>query len=106
MGLFGFFTTSVYPVAYELAVEITYPIGEGTSVGVMLAVTQIFEITFVYLYSYLLDTLGDKISNLTMCGMFAIAVLLVVFFTDYDLKRHKIDVEAKKAETVKIKDIQ
>ncbi|KAF2891257.1 hypothetical protein ILUMI_14916 [Ignelater luminosus] len=96
IGLFGIFAASVYTAGYELATEITYPIPEGTSAGVMSASAQIFGILFVYLYSYLLDTLGDKTSNLTMCGMLGIATLLVVFFIRYDLKRHKVQVEAKK----------
>ncbi|KAF2889639.1 hypothetical protein ILUMI_16534 [Ignelater luminosus] len=98
IGLFGIFVASVYTAGYELAAEITYPIPEGTSAGVMSASAQIFGILFVYLYSYLLDTLGDKISNFTMCGMLGIATLLVVFFIRYDLKRHKVQVEAKEGQ--------
>lgn len=34
-SLFGFFGFSIYPVAMELSVECTYPVGEATSAGLI-----------------------------------------------------------------------
>ncbi|XP_065405859.1 solute carrier family 49 member A3 isoform X2 [Chrysemys picta bellii] len=40
-SLFGFFGFSIYPVAMELAVECSYPVGEGTSTGLIFVSSQI-----------------------------------------------------------------
>lgn len=34
-SIFGFFGFAMYPVAMELAVECSYPVGEGTSTGLI-----------------------------------------------------------------------
>lgn len=34
-SLFGFFGFSIYPVAMELSVECSYPVGEATSAGLI-----------------------------------------------------------------------
>lgn len=34
-AVFGFFGTSFYPVAMELCVECSYPVGEATSTGLI-----------------------------------------------------------------------
>lgn len=34
-SLFGFFGFSIYPVAMELSVECSYPVGEATSAGLV-----------------------------------------------------------------------
>lgn len=34
-SLFGFFGFAIYPIAMELAVECSYPVGEGTSTGLI-----------------------------------------------------------------------
>lgn len=35
VGLFGFFGFAIYPISLELSVEITYPVAEATSSGMM-----------------------------------------------------------------------
>ncbi|NWU90936.1 S49A3 protein, partial [Upupa epops] len=40
-SLFGFFGFATYPIAMELAVECSYPVGEGTSTGLIFVVSQI-----------------------------------------------------------------
>ncbi|KAF4793259.1 Major facilitator superfamily domain-containing protein 7-a [Turdus rufiventris] len=40
-SLFGFFGFAIYPIAMELAVECSYPIGEGTSTGLIFVASQI-----------------------------------------------------------------
>lgn len=34
-SVFGFFGFAIYPIAMELAVECSYPVGEGTSTGLI-----------------------------------------------------------------------
>lgn len=43
-GALGFFMTGYLPVGFEFGVELTYPIGEGTSSGMLNASAQIFGI--------------------------------------------------------------
>ncbi|XP_068928734.1 solute carrier family 49 member A3 isoform X2 [Petaurus breviceps papuanus] len=40
-SLFGFFGFSICPVSFELAVECSYPVGEGTSTGLVFVIGQI-----------------------------------------------------------------
>ncbi|XP_030824459.1 solute carrier family 49 member A3 isoform X2 [Camarhynchus parvulus] len=40
-SLFGFFGFAIYPIAMELAVECSYPVGEGTSTGLIFVASQI-----------------------------------------------------------------
>lgn len=40
-SLLGFFGFSICPVSFELAVECSYPVGEGTSTGLVFVIGQI-----------------------------------------------------------------
>ncbi|KAI1239840.1 hypothetical protein IHE44_0011275 [Lamprotornis superbus] len=40
-SLFGFFGFAIYPIAMELAVECSYPVGEGTSTGLIFVASQV-----------------------------------------------------------------
>uniref|UniRef100_A0ACB8ESD0 Uncharacterized protein n=1 Tax=Sphaerodactylus townsendi TaxID=933632 RepID=A0ACB8ESD0_9SAUR len=48
-SLFGFFGFAIYPVAMELAVECSYPVGEGTSSGLIFVSSQILGVIFMVL---------------------------------------------------------
>ncbi|XP_077201707.1 LOW QUALITY PROTEIN: solute carrier family 49 member A3 [Paroedura picta] len=44
---FGFFGFAIYPVTMELAVECSYPVGEGTSSGLIFVASQILGVIFM-----------------------------------------------------------
>ncbi|XP_075266759.1 solute carrier family 49 member A3 [Opisthocomus hoazin] len=48
-SLFGFFGFAIYPIAMELAVECSYPVGEGTSTGLIFVVSQIEGVVLMIL---------------------------------------------------------
>ncbi|XP_019410760.1 PREDICTED: major facilitator superfamily domain-containing protein 7 [Crocodylus porosus] len=100
-SLFGFFGFSVYPVAMELAVECSFPVGEGTSSGLIFVSGQIQGVIMMKLMQALTVQIpkdpfstcaGDEggtvdwiNSTLGMAGILsAIACFYVIFFhTDY-----------------------
>lgn len=85
---------ALFTVGYELAAELTYPVEEGTSAGILTGIAQFFGIAFTYLYSYLLNVVSDKTANLTMCGILFLALPLAACIR-YDLKRRSVQKEAR-----------
>ncbi|XP_042309268.1 solute carrier family 49 member A3 isoform X1 [Sceloporus undulatus] len=52
-SLFGLFGFAVYPVAMELAVECSYPVGEGTVSGLIFVTSQLLGVLFMLLFQSL-----------------------------------------------------
>ncbi|XP_062985172.1 solute carrier family 49 member A3 [Elgaria multicarinata webbii] len=48
-SLFGFFGFASYPIAMELAVECSYPVGEGTTSGLIFVISQILGVLLMVL---------------------------------------------------------
>uniref|UniRef100_A0A8C2ZW06 Solute carrier family 49 member 3 n=1 Tax=Cyclopterus lumpus TaxID=8103 RepID=A0A8C2ZW06_CYCLU len=65
-SLFGFFGFSIYPVAMELSVECSYPVGEATSAGLLFVSGQIQSVLYIVLLQSLTIRLAD--SPLSTCG--------------------------------------
>ncbi|XP_031722797.1 solute carrier family 49 member A3 [Anarrhichthys ocellatus] len=65
-SLFGFFGFSIYPVAMELAVECSYPVGEATSAGLVFVSGQVQSVIYIVLLQALTKRLAD--SPLSTCG--------------------------------------
>ncbi|NXF92780.1 S49A3 protein, partial [Eubucco bourcierii] len=63
-SLFGFFGFAIYPIAMELAVECSYPVGEGTSTGLIFVASQIEGvILMVLLQALTVRVSGDPSSS-------------------------------------------
>ena len=65
-------TTSFMAVAYEYAVEMTYPLPEGTSAGLMNASSQVDNyVTKIFIFNYALHhksvTVPEKSPCSTLC---------------------------------------
>ena len=43
----GFFMTGYLPIGFEFAAEITYPVPEGTSTGLLNAMAQVLHLEYV-----------------------------------------------------------
>ncbi|NXA56502.1 S49A3 protein, partial [Nothocercus julius] len=100
-SLFGFFGFAIYPIAMELAVECSYPVGEGTSTGLIFVASQVQGVILMILLQALtvrvsedpssacdLNQDGDldwTIPTLLLAGLCsAMACFYVIFFnTDY-----------------------
>ncbi|XP_015676367.1 solute carrier family 49 member A3 [Protobothrops mucrosquamatus] len=52
-SLFGLFGFSMYPIVMELNVECSYPVGEGTSSGIIFVTSQILGVLFILLFQNL-----------------------------------------------------
>ncbi|XP_053735705.1 solute carrier family 49 member A3 [Synchiropus splendidus] len=97
-SLFGFFGFSIYPVAMELSVECSYPVGEATSTGLIFISGQILSVLYMVLLqgltkpiaSSLLSTCGGavlswKVPLLVMSGLcsFFTCFFVIFFHTRY-----------------------
>ncbi|XP_074505141.1 solute carrier family 49 member A3 [Sebastes fasciatus] len=65
-SLFGFFGFSIYPVAMELSVECSYPVGEATSAGLVFVSGQIQSVLYILLLQGLTKRIAD--SPVSTCG--------------------------------------
>ena len=59
--------TGYLPVGFEFAAELTYPEPEGTSAGLLNAMTQVFGVAFTMLYGHLFNLWGDYWANIVLC---------------------------------------
>ncbi|XP_055647379.1 solute carrier family 49 member A3 isoform X3 [Falco biarmicus] len=62
-SLFGFFGFAIYPIAMELAVECSYPVGEGTSTGLIFVASQIEGVILMILLQALTVRVADDPSS-------------------------------------------
>lgn len=100
-SVFGFFGFAIYPIAMELAVECSYPVGEGTSTGLIFVASQIEGVILMILLQALTVRVSEDPSStcaldqdgaldwttpvLVLAGLCsAMACFYVIFFhTDY-----------------------
>ncbi|CAB1325500.1 unnamed protein product [Coregonus sp. 'balchen'] len=59
-SLCGFFGFSIYPVAMELSVECSYPVGEATSAGLIFISGQIQSVIYILLLQGLTKQMADS----------------------------------------------
>uniref|UniRef100_A0A3P9HU67 Solute carrier family 49 member 3 n=1 Tax=Oryzias latipes TaxID=8090 RepID=A0A3P9HU67_ORYLA len=65
-SLFGLFGFSIYPVAMELSVECSYPVGEATSAGLVFVSGQVQSVLYIIVLQALTTRLAD--SPQSTCG--------------------------------------
>ncbi|XP_051276670.1 solute carrier family 49 member A3 [Dicentrarchus labrax] len=65
-SVFGFFGFSIYPVALELAVECSYPVGEATVAGLIFIMGQVQSVLLMIVFQALTKRIAD--SPLSTCG--------------------------------------
>lgn len=78
--------TGYLPVGFEFAAELTYPEPEGTSAGLLNAMTQVFGIAFTSISGFLITEWGDFWSNITLCITLALGTILTMIIPN-DLRR-------------------
>ncbi|XP_053888876.1 solute carrier family 49 member A3 [Malaclemys terrapin pileata] len=102
-SLFGFFGFSIYPVAMELAVECSYPVGEGTSTGLIFVSSQIQGVILMLLLQALTVQISSApfstcdieeggaldwtVPTLVMAGACSVVACFYVIFFHTDYKR-------------------
>uniref|UniRef100_A0A8C4Z8T8 Solute carrier family 49 member 3 n=1 Tax=Gadus morhua TaxID=8049 RepID=A0A8C4Z8T8_GADMO len=112
-SLFGLFGFAIYPVAMELCVECTYPVGEATSTGLIFISGQVQSVVLMVALQALTRPLADspfstcsiggdpalswRVSVLVMAGVFAaLSCLFIIFFNS---PYRRILAEAKAAQS-------
>ncbi|XP_071362736.1 solute carrier family 49 member A3 [Trachinotus anak] len=106
-SLFGFFGFSIYPVAMELSVECSYPVGEATSAGLIFVSGQIQSVLYIILLQALtkrfaespLSTCGDavlswRVPMLVMAGLCSFFTCCFVIFFHTRYRRLEAEEEA------------
>ncbi|XP_028315665.1 solute carrier family 49 member A3 [Gouania willdenowi] len=97
-SVFGFFGFSIYPIAMELSVECSYPVGEATSAGLIFISGQVQSVLYILLLQALtqplteapLETCGDdvlswRVPMMVMAGLcsFFTCAFVLIFHTRY-----------------------
>ncbi|XP_073517802.1 solute carrier family 49 member A3 isoform X2 [Phyllobates terribilis] len=111
-SLLGFFGFAIYPISMELAVECSYPVGEGSSTGLAFISGQVQGLIYMVLFQSLtkpyaaspLSSCGKNqteiydwsIATLVMAGICSIAACIFIIFFHTDYKRLKAELAAEK----------
>ncbi|XP_062405536.1 solute carrier family 49 member A3-like [Sardina pilchardus] len=107
-SLFGLFGFSVYPVAMELTVECSYPVGEATSAGLIFIAGQVLSVVYMITLGALTKQLADsplsvcvdggtlswRVPVLVMAGLFCLGTCVFVCFFRTEYKRLKAEQDA------------
>ncbi|XP_069675406.1 choline/ethanolamine transporter flvcr2a-like [Periplaneta americana] len=86
-GFLGFFMTGYLGIGYEFAAELTYPIAEGTSSGLLNASSEVFGVIFTLVGGEILDAYGDIVTNCTLTALLLAGLAMTLFIQGKDLKR-------------------
>uniref|UniRef100_A0A5K3FP62 MFS domain-containing protein n=2 Tax=Mesocestoides corti TaxID=53468 RepID=A0A5K3FP62_MESCO len=103
MILLGFFQSGFLPLGFEYAAEITYPVDEGLSSGILNTSAHIFGVILTLVATALEGKYGGLSANLFMLVSMALAAIPACFMKD-DLRRQRahekmvIEVEGKSDE--------
>eukprot|EP00049_Salpingoeca_infusionum_P002772 m.59728 g.59728 ORF g.59728 m.59728 type:complete len:500 (+) comp11779_c0_seq1:115-1614(+) len=85
--LLGMFSNSTIPLFYEAAVEVTYPVDEGTGTTVLTSLNNIFCLLYLIMPSIIK---GNVWVNWALFGACLLSFLLMLLFRG-ELKRSNID---------------
>jgi FLVCR family feline leukemia virus subgroup C receptor-related protein len=77
-------------IGFEFAAELTYPIPEGISSGVLMVSSEIFGISFTAGGGELLDNFGDMSANLTFLGLLIVGFVMTTQIDGRDLRRQAV----------------
>ena len=97
-GCIGFFLVSLLPLSFEMSVEITYPVNESTSGGLMILFGNVVALILIVFFSFF-DPLDVMLGVICYFG----AMLLLLFFFKPEYKRLNFEIaNAKHKETLNL----
>ncbi|XP_035665722.1 solute carrier family 49 member A3-like [Branchiostoma floridae] len=67
-GIFGFFGFALYPISMELAIEVTYPVAEATSSGLLIVSGQVWGIVLILITQAIAQPLSAEDTQHASCG--------------------------------------
>lgn len=77
----GFFMTPILPLTLELAVEITYPVGEATVTGMLMVSGQLVGIGLIFLFNWMIDNHYYHESGWVATGLTGFSCAVMLLFT-------------------------
>ena len=94
-SLVGFLIT-IHTNGMDYVCELTYPVGESQSGGIIMSMNQISGIGLTYLGQWCIDSINDKkyITNIITCSALLIS-LITLWFIEDKLLRHEKENEGK-----------
>lgn len=88
IGLFGLVVTPCIPISYEYGVEVTYPVDESTSVGLMNTGAQAFGIVMIGI-GFIFN--NDSFAICFVCVVSLAIAAVCVLLSKEELKRSGVD---------------
>jgi FLVCR family feline leukemia virus subgroup C receptor-related protein len=79
--------TGYLGIGYEFAAELTYPIPEGTSSGLLNASSEVFGVIFTLAGGEILDAYGDMATNCTLTALLLAGLAMTLLIEGTALKR-------------------
>ena len=88
--IFGFFSYPYMTIGLEHAAELTYPVSEGTTSGILLLVGNMYGIILTYIFGAIIEKGRSDIAGYFMVGLYLIG-FVIVSKMEGELKRLKAD---------------
>eukprot|EP00823_Brevimastigomonas_motovehiculus_P003357 TRINITY_DN202_c1_g1_i1.p1 TRINITY_DN202_c1_g1~~TRINITY_DN202_c1_g1_i1.p1 ORF type:complete len:738 (+),score=172.60 TRINITY_DN202_c1_g1_i1:167-2380(+) len=93
-GVTGFFMSAFVPVCMEAAVEVTYPLTEGMTGGILIAAANFFGIWFVLAFSIM----SSQMAIWMFAGLMQLVAIIFLLFFKPQLKRMNLESVGEKEE--------
>lgn len=88
--IFGFFSYPYMTIGLEHAAELTYPVSEGTTSGILLLVGNMYGIILTYIAGEIIEKGRSDIAGYIMVGLYLVGFVIVSIMKG-ELKRLKAD---------------
>uniref|UniRef100_A0A915B322 Choline/ethanolamine transporter FLVCR1 n=1 Tax=Parascaris univalens TaxID=6257 RepID=A0A915B322_PARUN len=75
-ALLGFFMTGYLPIGFEFAAEITFPIAEGTTSGLLNASAQVFGVLMTMVMGHVIHSVNIFVCNISLSAFLLIGAIL------------------------------
>ena len=86
VGILGFFLIPIIMTSFSFCAEMTYPVSEALSQGVMVLFSQIYGTGISYLATYMIEQDYPLIALTFLICQFCVSAAISLFMTE-DLKR-------------------
>ncbi|KAJ9601192.1 hypothetical protein L9F63_000660 [Diploptera punctata] len=96
----GFFMIGFLTIGYEFAAELTYPIPEGTSSGILNFSGEVFGILLTLAEGQVLNYFGDMTTNIALACCLLVGLLLSMLIDGKDLRRQAANTPEKNTTSV------
>jgi FLVCR family feline leukemia virus subgroup C receptor-related protein len=100
-GALGFFMTGYLPIGFEFAAELTFPIAEGTTSGLLNGAVQVIGVMMTMGMGKLMYSLSIFTANLIMCGFLFVGILLTAIIKS-DLRRQRAQSDKRDIPSVNV----